>query len=548
LVSRLSRLGLAGIAAMISPNNALSAFVCALGNANVVVSRDELRAYETATFHTVNRVPAVVRPATVAEVQACLRIANEFRVPLYPISTGLNTGYGSRVPASDGCVVMELKRLDRIVEYNADLGYVRVEPGVTQQQLYDYLQAQNAPFWLDVTGASPHTSLIGNIAERGFGHTSYSDHFAHVGGFQVVLPDGDLLTTGFGQYDNAQATCVYRWGVGPHYDGLFTQSNLGVIVEATIWLMPKPEYSQFFACRIERDEDLPGLIELLRPLRLDGTVRSAMHIGNDYKMITAIQGYPWQQAEGRTPLPDALLQAKVVEWGCGSWNVSGALYGTRATVADGRRRIKRQLRGKVKRLQFLDRRKLALAETFARPYQWLTGVNLPELMKMLKPVFGMTQGVPSAGMLPSTYWRKKVFPAPSIDLSPERDNCGVLWLAPMAPTSGIHTAAIWAIVKTTMLHHGFEPSISITLISERAIDCVVNISYDRDIDGEDKRAMACHDDMLAQLCDAGYYPYRLGIQTVGKMPPKTAAYDKFFKGLRTALDPNGILAPGRYLP
>jgi 4-cresol dehydrogenase (hydroxylating) len=59
--------------------------------------------------------------------------------------------------------------------------------------------------------------------------------------------------------------------------------------------------------------------------------------------------------------------------------------------------------------------------------------------------------------------------------------------------------------------------------------------------------MACHDDMLRQFCDSGYYPYRLGIQTVGKMPPRTPEYQRFMTGLRDQLDPNRILAPGRYL-
>ena len=527
---------------------AIEAFITILGEENVLLSQSERQRYQQATFHYDAEVPAIVRPANTADVQSCLRIANEFKVPIYPISTGLNIGYGSTVPAIPGCIIMELKRLDRILEYNAELGYVRVEPGVTQQQLYDYLQAQNAPFWLDVTGSSPEHSLIGNIAERGFGHTAYADHFANIGGFQVVLPKGELLNTGFGQYDNAKATGVYRWGVGPHYDGLFTQSNLGVIVEATIWLMPAPEYMQFFSCRIERDEDLPELIELLRPLRLDGTIRSAMHIGNDYKMISAIQGYPWAQADGETPLPAEVLQAKVKEWSCGPWNVSGALYGTRATVADARKRLKRRLRGKVQRLQFIDQRLLGLAERFAKPYEKLTGLRLAEVLKVLKPVFGMTRGVPSAAMMSSNYWRKKEFPQASAALSPEQDNCGVMWLAPVAPTSGTHAAAIWDIVRSVMLSHGFEPSVSITLISERAIDCVVNLSYDRDIPGEDARAMACHDDLLDQLCTAGYYPYRLGIQAMAKMPPKSAAYATFFADLKRTLDPNGILAPGRYLP
>jgi 4-cresol dehydrogenase (hydroxylating) len=519
-----------------------------LGEEHVLVDELTLADYATATFQTDRHVPAVLRPGTIEEVQAVLRIANTHRLPIYPISTGLNTGYGSAVPATSGCAIMELKRLDAIVEYNAELGYVRVQPGVTQEMLFEFLQRENAPYWMDCTGASPRHSLIGNIAERGFGHTPYADHFANIAGFQVVLPQGDVIRTGFGQFDNARAKEVYRWGVGPHFDGLFTQSNLGVIVEATIWLMPKPEYMQFFACQVDRDEDLPLIIEALKPLRLDGTINSAMHIGNDYKMISAIQSYPWPQAGEQTPLPAEVLAAKAKEWGCGAWNASGALYGTRAEVREARRRIKKALKGKVSSLRFLDEGLLHLAERLAKPYQWVTGINLTEMMRMLKPVFGMTRGEPSAGMLPSNYWRKKQqMPEVSADLSPERDRCGVMWIAPVAPTSGENAELIWHMVRDTMLRHGFEPAVSITLLTERTIDCVVNVSYDRDIEGEDERAMACHDDMLRQFCEAGYYPYRLGVQTVGKMPARTPEYERLINGIRDQLDPNRILAPGRYL-
>ncbi|MHA7816410.1 MAG: FAD-binding oxidoreductase [Pseudohaliea sp.] len=530
------------------PAAALAAFREAVGEAHVVIDAGTRRRYETATFATSARVPAIVRPGSVAEVQQCLQVANAHGVPVYPVSTGLNTGYGSAVPARSGCVVLELRRLDRILDYDPGLGCVTIEPGVTQEQLFRFLQERDAPFWLDVTGAYPGHSLIGNIAERGFGHTTYSDHYAHLGAMEVVLPQGELVGTGFGQYRDAKATGYYRWGLGPHFDGLFTQSNLGIIVKATLWLMPRPAYTQFFAARVDRDEDLPLLIEALKPLRLDGTITSAMHIGNDYKVISAIQGYPWEAAGGETPLPRDVLAAKSKEWDCGPWNASGALYGTRAEVALARRKLKAALKGKVSRLQFLDERLLGLAKRFARPYSWLTGLNLNEMLKMVEPVFGMTRGVPSAGMLPSNYWRKPgPLPAVSPDLSPEADRCGVFWIAPVAPTSGAHAAAVWAIVRDTMLHRGFEPAVSITLLTERTLDCVVNISYDRDVPGEDERAMACHDALLERLCAEGYYPYRLGIQSSGKMPPREAGWERLMAGLRRELDPNGILAPGRYL-
>ena len=57
----------------------------------------------------------------------------------------------------------------------------------------------------------------------------------------------------------APAAPVYRWGLGPSLDGLFTQSNLGVVTRMTFWLMPAPEYFQAFFFRCDRDEALPPL-------------------------------------------------------------------------------------------------------------------------------------------------------------------------------------------------------------------------------------------------------------------------------------------------
>ena len=74
--------------------------------------------------------------------------------------------------------------------------------------------------WMDATGAGPDCSIIGNTLERGFGHTPYGDHFAHVCALEVVLADGSVLSTGLSCFDQATAAPVYRWGVGPVLDGM----------------------------------------------------------------------------------------------------------------------------------------------------------------------------------------------------------------------------------------------------------------------------------------------------------------------------------------
>src|ERR1035438_1987513 len=331
----------------------------AVGPENVVTGTASLRAAEKGTFETGHTIPAIVRPGGRQEVQECLRIANRCGVPVYPISSGLNWGYGSRVPAADGCVLLDLGRMNRIVDFSENLAYVTVEPGVTQEQLYAFLRDRGSSLWMDATGASPHCSLIGNAVERGFGHTPYGDHFAHSCGLEVVLPAGPAVPTGFGRSAAAKAAPRYRAGLGPALDGLFSQSNFGIVTRMTLWLMPAPEYFQAYYFRTESHEGLNALIDALRPLRMNGTIRSASHIANDYKVLSALQQYPWQRTEGQTPLRGPLMEQLRRELKIGAWNGSGALYGTPAQVREARRLMRRALKGNASRLEFLDDRKLA---------------------------------------------------------------------------------------------------------------------------------------------------------------------------------------------
>src|SRR5579872_82270 len=286
---------------------ALQEWSAVLGPTNVVTESAALRSAETGTFATSQSIPAILRPANRSEVQECLRIANRFGVPLYPISSGRNWGYGSRVPASDGCALLDLGRMNRIVDFNERLAYVTVEPGVTQAQLFAFLEERGSHLWMDATGASPHCSIIGNTVERGFGHTPYGDHFEHACGLEVVLPNGEIVETGFARFSGAQAAPVYRWGVGPALDGLFSQSNFGVVTRMTVWLMPRPEYFQAYYFRCEEAGLLQHAIDALRPLRLNGTIRSASHIANDYKVVSALRQYPWRETGGATPLTGEVM-------------------------------------------------------------------------------------------------------------------------------------------------------------------------------------------------------------------------------------------------
>jgi 4-cresol dehydrogenase (hydroxylating) len=523
----------------------LESFASLLGEGGVVTSRPELVAAETATFATHRSIPLILRPSSREEVQACLRIAADAGLRVYPISGGKNWGYGSRVPTADSCVLLDLGRMNRILDFSEELAYVTVEPGVTQRQLMAFLRERGSRLWMDSTGASPECSLIGNTVERGFGHTPYGDHFAHVCGLEVVLPNGQCLETGFSRESGAAAASVYRWGLGPSLDGLFSQSNLGVVTRMTIWLMPAPEYFQAFFFKCSQQGDLGPVIEALRPLRLSGVLNSAVHIGNGYKVISGLQQYPWDRTGGRTPLEPTLLRELAGQMNFGEWNASGGLYGTRAQVAEARRLLRKALAGKVANLTFLDDRLLGLAERFARPLRLVTGWDLAAVIGLVRPVYNLLKGIPTDHPLRSTYWRKKT-PVPAA-MDPDRDACGLIWCAPVAPLTAEHTETVTRIAAETLLRWSFEPMLSVTLITGRAFMCVVSISFDREVPGEDERALACYYELAESFLQRGYDFYRLGVHSMGEFRADSS-YAALLKKIKGLVDPANLLAPGRYEP
>ncbi len=483
-----------------------------LGTTGITTDPGVLRDAETATFPTSHSVPVILSPSCAEEVQECVRIANTHHIPIYPVSSGKNWGYGSRAPSANGCALLDLSRMNRILDFNEDLAYVTVEPGVTQRQLYAFLQERRSGLWMDATGSSPDCSLVGNAMERGFGHTPYGDHASYVCGLEVVLANGDRIETGFAGFPQSQVGQLNRWGVGPSLDGLFSQSNFGIVTRMTIWLMPAPEYFQAFFFRCDEEGSLGPLVDALRPLRLNGTLRSNIHIGNDYKVIAGITQYPWEATGGETPLLPSHMTALRLKMKFGCWNGSGGLYGTRAQVGEARRLLRRALRGKVTKLQFLDRRMFGIASRYAKPFGWLTGLDLSRTLALARPVFDLIQGIPTDQTLGSVYWRKR-HPVP-LQPDPNRDGCGLLWCAPVVPAEGGHATLLTEIVTSALMRHGFEPMISITMATERSLAFVVSLTYDRDVAGEDGRAMACHHELLQELINNGYPPYRLGLQSM----------------------------------
>ena len=132
------------------------------------------------------------------------------------------------------------------------------------------------------------------------------------------------------------------------------------------------------------------------------------------------------------------------------------------------------------------------------------------------------------------------------DVDPDRDRCGFAWFTPVVPIDGASVEQAAALAEEVLTRHGFEPILEIVPLSARAVELLTAIVWDRDLPGADERAVACHDELLRRSCELGFYPYRLNHLSMGALPPPRDDFDALVRKLKAALDPNDVLAPGRY--
>jgi 4-cresol dehydrogenase (hydroxylating) len=249
------------------PESALRAFERVVGSQWVFTKAEQVALYRD--YYSPfwgepeeRKCSAAVAPASVEEVQAIARIANEYGVPLYPISTGRNLGYGGSAPALSGSVVLDLKRMNRILEVDERNAFALVEPGVSYIDLRNYIHSHGLKLWLDAPEPG-WGSPIGNSLDHGSGFTrvDFRNHFEAHCGMEVVLANGDLVRTGMGAMPGAISWQHYKYAVGPSLDGLFLQSNFGIVTKMGFWLMPEPEAMLAGEIHVPRYRDIVPLVD-----------------------------------------------------------------------------------------------------------------------------------------------------------------------------------------------------------------------------------------------------------------------------------------------
>src|SRR5690606_35000628 len=314
---------------------AVTKFRALLGDDNVLVKNEQLVPYNKIMMSTENadHAPsAAVTATTVEQIQGVVKICNEHKIPVWTISTGRNFGYGSAAPGQRGQIILDLKKMNKILHVDPELCTALVEPGVTYGQLYDYINENNLPLMLSFSAPSAIAGPLGNTMDRGVGYTPYGEHFLMQCGMEVVLANGDVYRTGMGGVEGDNAWQVFKWGYGPTLDGMFTQANYGICTKMGFWLMPKPPVMKPLEIKFSEETDIAEIVKFIRPLRIAQIIPNSVVIAATIWEAAAagVRRSDYISEPGATP--DAVLKQIQKDKDIGAWNVYACLYGTQEQV------------------------------------------------------------------------------------------------------------------------------------------------------------------------------------------------------------------------
>jgi len=450
-----------------------------------------------------------VAPASVEQVQAILAVANRYKLPLWPISTGKNMGYGMATPASSGQMILDLKRMNKILDFDAELGTILVEPGVTYQQIQDYIHEHDLPYWIDVPTVGPIVSMVGNTLERGVGYTPYGDHFFMQCGMEVVLADGTVLKTGMGSIENGNTWQAFKWGYGPYLDGIFTQSNFGVVTKLGMWMMPKPPAYKPFMVRSAEVEDIAAITNVTRPFRMNNLIPNAvMMMGALYQLSMFNRRADIWQEEG--PIPTEVIKNLARQNELGMWNTFFALYGTEETIA-------------------------ATEPIIRSAYESVGGEVLTDAELNGNPYFEHNKALMRGGLTLEEkglvrWWGK---------------TGGAVAFAPVAPAKGSETQGQTDLAIEVMNKWGFDYAPAY-VVGSRELHHIIFLMFDKGDDENSAKAEQCMNEMITRFGERGWAAYRSSVSTMDLVAQQYGDANREVNArIKQALDPNHIIAPGK---
>ncbi len=509
---------------------------------------------------------AVITLTQSDEIKALLDLANQcatdatLAFSLYPISTGKNWGYGTSQPASlsKNIILVDLGKLANIRHFDSELGLVTIEPGVTQQQLSDYLQQNNHDYMVPVTGAGPDCSILANALERGYGITPYTDHFSAVTSIQGYWANGRPYQSAINELDASDDKFVdktFKWGLGPYLEGLFTQSNLGIVSQMTIRLAKKKADFTSFFIQMHDDALLEKAVPLIRQVLQDyeGIVGS-INLMDQRRLLSMFAMNP-KGNDVHQVMNNQEIKKLAKDLQAPSWTIVGSIYGSIGVVSAVKKEIDAIFSQLPCKRVYSNSLAIVLTNKVINKLPgWVIG-KIPALAKVAEQLDSFNKGKdimlgkPNKVALKLAYWRHKGIQGFDKDkLSPGKDGCGLLWYAPLITMKADKMREFVDFIRDTCPKFNIEPFITFTNLKHDCVDSTIPIVFDLSNAQAVNDAHNCLKELVEEGLKKGFVPYRLSIDQQQWLLNKDSDFWQTVNQLKSSLDPHNILSQGRYNP
>ena len=277
-----------------------------VGEENFTDQLEELVPYSYDASMNVHRPDAAVWPESTEHVAAIVKFANEHKIPVVPRGAGTSLS-GGVVPIRGG-VILDLSRMNRILEMSIENRYARVQAGVVCDDLNRALAKHGFVFPPDPASSTVAT-IGGNVATNagGIKGAKYGTTRDYVLGLQVVLPSGEVMHTG-----SCTMKCVSGYDLAKLFIG--AEGTLGVITEVTLKINPLPRHAMTAMATYARLENagkaifqtmtsgvLPSVMEILDKVTLKSIKENTdLDLPEAEAMIlTETDGYTWEEVEAQ---------------------------------------------------------------------------------------------------------------------------------------------------------------------------------------------------------------------------------------------------------
>lgn len=491
------------------------------------------------------------RPANVDEVRACVARARRDAIALYPFSTGLNWGYGSAAPPQPGGVLLDLSGMNRIrnaAQISQSEPVAVIEPGVTQRQLHEFLAESCPQLCFNVTGSSVDTSILGNALDRGVGYLG--PRREDVFGLEIVTGRGELLQTGFRRLGEASPLAhTHPYGLGPMLDGLFFQSNFGVVTSACFKLLPRPQCSVAVSLALRNTSQLAEFLDGLAILKRLGVMDGVTHVGNRARTQASMMSGISEYLRVSCDLSGAGLAAEaeraLATVAPYEWTSLGGIAGSPAQVKAAIAEVRRVL-GRIARVTVVDDAKLATGFRLLHPLRsfWPWARANAAAIAAIQPLQGLADGRPTDAAISNLLWRFGQPQASAREL--DASNCGLVFVNPALPMDGGAVVGIVDGMKATASRFGHELYITLNIETTTSFVAVTNLLFDRSDAAASENAQDCARELWQYLRSRGLEVYRARADMMQELVDPADPFWRTAWELKSVFDPDHVIAPGRY--